>query len=208
VTQSALEAHESAHGKVNQLRKQHEDDLKKLNEQMLHERQLREGNLKSRLAEKKKKITRASSGGETDVLTEEEIQRELEEEQRRLMEELEEKHARELTAAMLEARQHEMNAAVAAAREAALETEKQLKLKIEQEANQRALERLHASLLDDEKKRESLVSDQVRGGKDHLEMRLAEKKARKEHELKEQEERALEELAKKQAMEKEEKEKL
>jgi hypothetical protein len=99
-----------------------------------------------------------------------------------------------LTAAMLEARQHEMSAAVAAAREAALETEKQLKLKIEQEANQRALERLHASLLDDEKKRESLVSDQVRGGKDRLEMRLAEKKARKE-----QEERDLEELAKKQA---------
>jgi hypothetical protein len=208
VTQSALEANESAHGKVNQLRKQHEDDLKKLNDQMIYERQLREGHLRSRLAEKKKKFTRAASGVEADEMSEEEIQRELEDEQRRLMEELEEKHARELTAAMMEARQHEMNAAVAAAREAALETEKQLKLKIEQDANQRALERLHASLLDDEKKRETQETEQVRGGKDRLEMRLAEKKARKERELKEQEERALEELAKKQAMEKEEKEKL
>jgi hypothetical protein len=206
MAQSALAENETAHDKVSQLRKQHEDDLQKLNEQMLHERKVREGNLKSRLADKKKKLMTTSFHDDDTSLSEEDFQKNFEEEQKRLFEEMEEKHSRELAHAMLEARQKEMDAAVASAREAALETEKQLKLKIEQEANQRALERLHASLIDDEKKRDSMVEEKVRGGKDRLEMRLAEKKARKERELKEQEAKALEELVKKQTLEKEEKE--
>jgi hypothetical protein len=121
---------------------------------------------------------------------------------------MEEKHAKEMAAALMEARQKEMSAAVAAAREAALETEKQLRLKLEQEANDKELQRIHnLHRAEEEKLDQSQVSRQKKE-RGRLQDRLAEKKARKERELKEQEERALEELTKKQALEKEEKERL
>jgi hypothetical protein len=219
---SAAEYHE-AQTKVQSLKELHDQALQDLQNSLERDSAKQESNLKQRLEKKlKHKLNQLSQSNATEeekqrVIQELEtlekmkvidLRNAMEEEQRRILEEMEEKHAREMQQALVEARQKEMEAAVALAREAALEKERQLKLQIEQEANQNELKRIHQSLAVEEVKHEQNQLSQQKKEKGKLQDRLAEKKARKERQLRELEERALVELAKKQALEKEEQERL
>ncbi|MBS93333.1 MAG: hypothetical protein CL799_02655, partial [Chromatiales bacterium] len=191
---AALAASErsNAQNAINSLREQHEAELRRLRDQLASDRKAQCSNLKSRLNKKAKRKKQLDSVVEeievSDVEADavEPIQNNEESETSKLLTELEEKHAQEMEAALLAAREKELEAAAAAAREAALETERALKTRAEEEANQRKVQRLHEILEKEDKKRLEGEAAKIHGGKERLENRLAEKRARKERELKEQ----------------------
>jgi hypothetical protein len=129
-------------------------------------------------------------------------------EQDRLVAEMESKHAEQLQAAMMQARQMEVDAATAAAKEKALEAEKIIKVRLAEELSSQELKRLHEEHERESKKNQEDLMATQQEGKKNLKDRLAEKRLRKEKELREKEETALAELQRKQSAEKEEKEKL
>lgn len=101
-----------------------------------------------------------------------------------------------------------MDAAAAAAKEKVLNSERQLKERMEEELNSLELQRIRDELEREEEKNKTLMQAKHNEGKGRLETRLAEKRARKERELAEHEEKVLQQLVAKQATEKEEREKL
>ena len=212
-----------AQAKVQNLKELHERALSDLQESLKRDMAKQESSLKQRiemqLKQKLQQLSEAHASEEErlgvirEMETSKKIQlvelnNRLEEKNNKLLAEMEEKHSQEMAAVMLEARQKEMCAVVAAAREAALETEKQTRLKMEHENNMKALQQIHELHgVEQEKLQQNQLSRQKKE-RGRLQDRLAEKKAKKERELKVQEARALEELTKKQELEKEEKERL
>jgi hypothetical protein len=211
------------------MKQRNEEELKKLKDNLSAMKKAKEENLKARLAEKimhnrQLALSNILSSDEDEdeehdsVLSVSEkhdeesrlrqIRAEAQAEVDHKLEDMERVHAEAMAAAMLEARQLEMDAAAAAAREKVLDAERNMKERMEEELNSVELQRLKDELEREEEKNRNLLQAKHAEGKGRLEIRLAEKRARKERELQEHENRVLQQLAEKQASEKEEREKL
>ena len=169
--------------------------------------------LKNRFAKIVLKHKSASKGGdgkvvEDDAAALQKVREAAQQDQERLLAEMERKHNEQMQAAMMEARQMEIDAATAAAKEKALEAEKLIKERLAEELNSQELKRMHEEHLREAKKHQDDLIASQQEGKKNLKERLAEKRLRKEKELREKEESALAELKKKQEVERQEKEKL
>eukprot|EP00981_Chlorochromonas_danica_P012180 scaffold4601_cov146-Ochromonas_danica.AAC.2 len=201
------------------LRKEHDDELKTLENRFSANRQQQENALKQRLAERKEAKLRGASDANArkeieNQLAEEErqrllaLQKEAAEEEWREKERLRREQEERMAAVLEEAKKAEMDVAIAAAKEAAMKGVKEMQDHAQAELNMREVQRLRAAHEAKEKKRQEEAAQAQGQGKDRLAQRLASKKEKRERELKEQEEKALKELAARQKSEAEEKERL
>jgi hypothetical protein len=219
----ALELKEQAKSKLDDIRKQHEEEAEKLTQQLNSKHASQESALKNRLAEKKRqqmakleadKATEEQKLAEQERLAKEEHQLLLELKQKSVEDETAEKSRIEkeqqerLEAAIKEAQQAELEAAIMATKEASLNAIREMKERAKEDVQANELKRirdLHRQT-EERMQREQESAHSANRGK--LEERLAAKKAKKMKELEEQEKQQLAELQKKQQEEQEEMERL
>lgn len=208
-SQIILNAKENAQAMLDKLKMDHSIELKQLEDSFAGKRQSRETALKNRLSERKaKKLKEAefivSEEEKTKVLADLAIEEQVEllKLQKSCDEEedsLRNLHQRNLEKAYFEAvektKNLEVEASVALARVTALSAAKDAEKRTQDDLKAREIQRMkdqHAQELE----RSQKESDNLKmKGHSHLESRLAEKRARKEKLLKEEEDRALKDLA-------------
>ena len=210
---------EQAINHLNVIRKQQEDEVKKLDAEMSTQRQNKESKLQSRLKAKKQRalnninttFASENTSAESDL---EEIKSIVQEqvlqaqEDTKLRESNEVEQEKLMLLALEEVRKAELVIAEAKAKETALLAAKELKEGIESDLNNTELKRLKEFHSQIEEKRAEEEDIQRNIGKGKLGDRLANKRAMKLKQIKEQEERQLNELLSREAAEKEQLEKL
>ncbi len=215
----AMVMREQAMNQLNSIRKQQEDEAKKLQEEMSLQRQNNESKLQDRLKAKKQSAlnklnSNMASGATTAEAELEEITSFVQEqalqaqEDTKLRESKELEQERLMAIALEEVRKAELAIAEAKAKETALLAAKELKEGIESDLNNTELKRLKEFHSQIEEKRAEEEDIQRNIGKGKLGDRLANKRALKLKQMKEQEEQQLNELLSREAAEKEQLEKL
>jgi hypothetical protein len=210
--EDASRSKEQAQQRIQQLRSQHESEAKALETRMAREHADREENLKKRLADRRQSQLRQAA----DVDAKKKLERQLAEEEKQRMIELQKELAAEeerrkeeqrreqdakLAAALDEVKKAEMAAAIAAAKEAAMKSMQEEQLKNEQEQNlkeaqkRREVHTMIESTMKEQEERHKVAQ------KSKLQDRLQAKKVKRDKDQKEAEAKALAELQAKQLAE-------
>lgn len=207
-----------AQEQMQRIRDQHASESKQLEQRMQAERKQQESALKARLAEKRKNKLREAVDDasrqqvEVELQKEEkeqllEIQRQAVEEEKKMRERQRQEQEQAMQEVYAQLKKAEMEAAAAAAKEAAVKQFKELQAQAEEDVNMEEVQRMRNLHAVQEEKNKAELDRQKKANKGKLEERLALKRAKRERELQEQEERALRELEQRQKREAEEKEK-
>jgi hypothetical protein len=197
---------------MKRIQSEHEREMKNLEDALLNSRKVKEQKLKARLAEKREAklkdiVDDKQRQIESDKLQQSELQEILEFKRKTLEKEaaLKEKqrmeHEARETDVLARLKEAEVEAAKAAAKEAAMRALKELQAQAEHSANIQDLQRLRDLQTVEEEKLKAEQEHQQKHSKDKLGERLQAKREKRERELKEQEEKALAELQLKQKLE-------
>jgi hypothetical protein len=196
---AAVTESQSADKKVEELRQQHDVQLKALETRLAVDHKNQEANLRARLLERAQKNALGEGGAPTRTESEElaELHQRQEAEKQRTLANIKKEQEKQLLAALKLAANKSREVKAAIAREVLLEAERGMKKRAQEELDLREVQRVRdQSARDDEKRRAALDAkrDKMKG---KLHERLQQKKQNKELELKQEEERLLSELAQK-----------